>query len=167
MAQDFHIEIPKPCRAGWKDMEQAEKGRFCAECSKIVIDFTQMSTDEIKNYFLNHKDQRICGHFKSYQIKRKMSHTEQLLVAFEARSRKISYRIPRVAALFIASGLLSLFSSCMGAAAPNLEPLSGDSIYVTPEMQARYDSIEKYVNDMAKRNDSITRSTKSENPTNH
>ena len=60
MKLDFRIEIPKPCRAGWETMEAAEKGRFCGECSKIVIDFTSMTTDEIKTYFLQHRDQKIC-----------------------------------------------------------------------------------------------------------
>ncbi|MFL5765575.1 MAG: hypothetical protein ACJ77K_16640 [Bacteroidia bacterium] len=106
MAQNFHIEIARPCRAGWENMEEAESGRFCNECSKIVIDFTQMSTDEIKSYFLNHKDQKICGHFISSQVIRGNKFQRSLVNLYE-RSEKISYRLPRIAAIVILSALMT------------------------------------------------------------
>jgi len=66
--ENFQVFIPKPCTENWNQMTQQEKGRFCGKCSKSVVDFSNMSMDEIKDYFLSHKGDKICGHFKSDQI---------------------------------------------------------------------------------------------------
>lgn len=143
MKPDFRIEIPKPCRAGWENMEAAEKGRFCGECSKIVIDFTSMSTDEIKTYFLSHKDQRICGHFISSQITKKTRYTEQLLTNLHTKAGKIKYRIPRIAACFIVLSLITI-SGCGPTTGEIIEHTDGDSMYISEEMRQHHDSIERY-----------------------
>ncbi len=144
MKPDFRIEIPKPCRAGWENMEQAEKGRFCGECSKIVIDFTAMSTDEIKTYFLQHKDQRICGHFISSQISKKTTKTEEVLTGLHNKAEKIKYRIPRIAACLIIVALMTL-SGCGPTTGEIIDNTTdGDSMYVSEEMQKEYDSIAHY-----------------------
>lgn len=146
MKPDFRIEIPKPCRAGWETMEAAEKGRFCGECSKIVIDFTAMSTDEIKAYFLQHKDQKICGHFISSQISRKMSKTEQFLTDLHIKTEKISYRIPRIAASFVIVSMMTL-TGCggdehvAGEMIPIDQQVDGGAMMITDEMQHQIDSI--------------------------
>ena len=132
---DFRIEIPKPCRAGWETMEAAEKGRFCGECSKIVIDFTAMSTDEIRTYFLEHTDQRICGHFISSQISRKTGHTEQVLSNLHQQAEKIKYRIPRIAACFAIVSLMML-AGC----GDRMEHLDGEVARSSEQIKA--DSIE-------------------------
>jgi hypothetical protein len=149
MTNDFQIKIPKPCRAGWESMEEAEKGKFCGECSRIVIDFTSMTTDEIKDYFLNHHDQRICGHFISSQLKRHNSF-QQSLLKLHCESGKIRYRVPRVAASMLLAGLMIL-SGCGPSTDEIPEHITGDSIYVTPEM-LKQDSIEQ-----AKLNDSLNK----------
>ncbi len=56
-------------------MRCCRKGAFCAACSKVVIDFTALSDEEVKNYFLKNKEQRTCGRFKNHQL----STPEQLL----------------------------------------------------------------------------------------
>jgi hypothetical protein len=63
------ISIPKPCNEDWNKITPNEKGGFCQVCSKTVVDFTQMTDDEVKNYFLKNSTTKTCGHFKKSQLK--------------------------------------------------------------------------------------------------
>lgn len=147
--KDFRIEIPKPCRAGWENMEAAEKGRFCGECSKIVIDFTAMSTDEIKDCFLGHKDQKICGHFIASQISRKKGRTETLLLDLQLKSEKIKYRFPRIAASFLLITMLTLIgcrdhSDDHDKIQGEMEVVDGGAMMVADSALHYQDSIAKF-----------------------
>lgn len=65
------ISIPTPCHEDWDKMTPDHTGRFCGSCAKSVVDFTNMSDDEVKNFFLNKKqDEKICGRFKQTQLHR-------------------------------------------------------------------------------------------------
>lgn len=64
----FKISIPKPCHEDWSKMTPKEKGRFCASCSKTVVDFTKKSTEEIQEYLLENRGKRVCGHFYREQL---------------------------------------------------------------------------------------------------
>lgn len=68
MKKQFKISIPKPCHEDWSTMTHKEKGRFCSSCSKIVIDFTQKTKEEIQNYLSQNFEKRICGHFNRKQL---------------------------------------------------------------------------------------------------
>ncbi|WP_299672373.1 hypothetical protein [uncultured Polaribacter sp.] len=68
MNSKFKITIPKPCHENWSKMTPKEKGKFCSSCSKTVIDFTKKSTDEIQNYLVENRNQKICGHFYKKQL---------------------------------------------------------------------------------------------------
>ena len=68
MKTRYSISIPRPCHENWSEMSPNEKGRFCQSCSKIVIDFTNMKTDDIQAFIHNNKEQRICGHIKQSQL---------------------------------------------------------------------------------------------------
>lgn len=37
-------------------------------CSKTVVDFTKLSDDEVKNYFLSKRGERTCGKFLNHQL---------------------------------------------------------------------------------------------------
>jgi hypothetical protein len=62
------ISIPQPCHQDWNEMNPNEQGRHCSSCAKTVVDFTNMSDDEVKNFFLAKKDERVCGRFKQQQL---------------------------------------------------------------------------------------------------
>jgi hypothetical protein len=66
----FKISIPQPCHEEWDKMTPGTNGRHCSACAKTVIDFTVMSDDEVKHYFLNKKDEKTCGRFKQSQLHR-------------------------------------------------------------------------------------------------
>ncbi len=65
------ISIPSPCHEDWNKMTHDKTGRHCSSCAKSVVDFTSMSDDEVKHFFLNKKeDERVCGRFKQTQLHR-------------------------------------------------------------------------------------------------
>ena len=66
--KNYRITIPKPCHEDWQKMTQNEKGRFCASCTKTVVDFTKKSTKEIQEYLTENKGKRVCGHFYRKQL---------------------------------------------------------------------------------------------------
>ena len=60
------ISIPTPCHQSWQQMEQKEQGRYCTSCTKIVVDFTKMTTTEILDYLAGAKN--VCGRFSEPQL---------------------------------------------------------------------------------------------------
>ena len=64
------LTVPKPCHEDWNAMTPNQQGRHCDSCAKTVVDFTQLSDDEVKNFFLNKKDERVCGRFNNSQLHR-------------------------------------------------------------------------------------------------
>jgi hypothetical protein len=62
------LSIPEPCHEDWNEMMPREQGAFCGVCSKTVVDFTNLSDEEVKNYFLIHQGQKTCGRFKNEQL---------------------------------------------------------------------------------------------------
>ncbi|MBJ7427464.1 MAG: hypothetical protein JHD28_00670, partial [Bacteroidia bacterium] len=62
------INIPNPCHEDWAKMTPNEQGRFCGNCQKTVVDFTNFTAEDIQNYFTKHYGQKVCGHFKKEQL---------------------------------------------------------------------------------------------------
>lgn len=60
------LSIPEPCNEDWQKMLPNEKGRFCLNCQKTVVDFTNKSNQEIINYLKNHKN--VCGRLNNTQL---------------------------------------------------------------------------------------------------
>ncbi len=61
--------IPNPCPEKWSEMSPTEQGAFCHRCATEVIDFTHMSTDEIKSYLKQAGGKKICGKMPSEERK--------------------------------------------------------------------------------------------------
>ncbi|MEZ4805735.1 MAG: hypothetical protein R2852_09700 [Bacteroidia bacterium] len=68
---NYQVQISTPCQEDWDKMTEAKKGKFCASCSKTVVDFSLMSDQQIIDYFLKHKT-KICGNFRNEQLDRKL-----------------------------------------------------------------------------------------------
>jgi len=49
-------------------MHPNEKGRFCDQCKKTVIDFSGMSEEAVQHYFTAHWGEAVCGRFKHTQL---------------------------------------------------------------------------------------------------
>lgn len=63
----FSLSIPKPCHEKWSDFIPSDGGGYCTSCSKVVIDFTTMTDEEILN-FIKNKPTHACGRFRSRQL---------------------------------------------------------------------------------------------------
>jgi len=68
MRNTFSLSIPKPCHERWETFTPTGKGSFCDSCQKEVIDFTQWSDEQIRQY-ISKNNQRTCGRFKAEQLK--------------------------------------------------------------------------------------------------
>lgn len=64
----MHISIPKPCNENWNEMTPEQQGAFCKVCSKVVIDFSAMSDEEVIAYLERKKNEKTCGRFKASQL---------------------------------------------------------------------------------------------------
>jgi len=64
----MNVYIPVPCHEDWDSMKQEDKGRFCSLCQKKVIDFSGMTDDEVRHFFLNNGIQNTCGRFNQHQL---------------------------------------------------------------------------------------------------
>ncbi len=62
------LSIPRPCAEKWSSFEKTDEGGYCSSCSKVVIDFTKMSDEEIVSYFQTNRS-HTCGRFLPQQIK--------------------------------------------------------------------------------------------------
>ncbi len=49
-------------------METRHEGRFCSACAKTVVDFTIMTDVEVKDFFLDKKEKKVCGRFTGTQL---------------------------------------------------------------------------------------------------
>lgn len=63
----YRIDIPKPCHEDWSKMTANEKGRFCSQCRKTVMDFRDRSTREIIDH-LEASQGKTCGRFSPHQL---------------------------------------------------------------------------------------------------
>jgi len=70
MRKKIQLQIPEPCHEDWTRMTPLDKGRFCTSCQKQVIDFTNMSDQQLIAYFKKRKDDAVCGRFMSDQLQR-------------------------------------------------------------------------------------------------
>lgn len=59
--------IPAPCSADWNAMTPAEQGRHCAQCDKVVVDFTDKTEAEFGE-ILQGAQGRVCGRFRKKQM---------------------------------------------------------------------------------------------------
>lgn len=102
---NFIIRIPEPCNEDWNKMQPDAKGKFCNSCHKSVFDFSNKTDDEIRTILIQHKDQKVCGHFKKSQVDRPLNIT----INIHDLPRNMSITKMFGIALFIVFGTL-LFS---------------------------------------------------------
>lgn len=62
------IQMNNPCDKDWNAMTPTEKGKFCAHCSKHVVDLAHASDDEIVRQMTGKSD--FCGRFSPEQLNR-------------------------------------------------------------------------------------------------
>lgn len=102
------IIIPQTCKEDWNRMTPVEKGRICDKCCKTVLDFSQMSKDEVLNVLRERRKagESICGRFRASHLT-PVSEVKPGSKAFEKISR---IRVFLAAVLLVFS--TTLFTSC-------------------------------------------------------
>jgi hypothetical protein len=98
------ISIPTPCHEDWNKMSPREQGAFCGVCARTVVDFTALSDEEVRNYFLENRGQKTCGRFRNEQLATDTNYLPRLL------STDIPLWKKFLAALFILFG--GLLTGC-------------------------------------------------------
>jgi hypothetical protein len=63
-----HLRIEQPCKETWSEMNATDKGAFCNKCNTEVIDFSDMTTNEIKQEFKKLSGNHFCSRFKKDQL---------------------------------------------------------------------------------------------------
>jgi hypothetical protein len=66
----YSLHISEPCSENWQEMTPTEMGRSCLHCQKEVIDFTEMTDNEVANYLHLHRNERVCGRVLPAQMKK-------------------------------------------------------------------------------------------------
>ncbi len=72
---EFKLQIPKPCTERWEKMNATKSGAYCNSCQKEVIDFTRMTEQEVKDFFLQ-ANGAVCGRFQKRQLEHSYKLTE-------------------------------------------------------------------------------------------
>lgn len=49
MIRTQKLSIPEPCNVGWKNMQDAENGKFCQTCNKAIPDFSKLPDFQIRS----------------------------------------------------------------------------------------------------------------------
>lgn len=138
------ITIPKPCHEDWEKMSPKEQGRHCEVCSKVVIDFSDKTEEEIYSFFRENSGKKVCGNFRNDQLT-----AESPRPFFPSAKKQNRYRVFMAALVFVFGGFL--FSSCslndlndrgqklaMLSDTPNTnEHLRGKVKYIAPEDTAK------------------------------
>lgn len=98
--------IENPCPADWNKMSPEANGRFCAQCRKVVVDFTKKTTEDILEYLRKHSGEGICGRVRPSQIQ----------AVPVASGQKLQFRLKRfyLALYLVFGGLLFTTASCGG-----------------------------------------------------
>jgi CarboxypepD_reg-like domain len=65
----YIIKMDKPCSEDWTSMTMNEIGKFCSNCSKNVVDFTDLTDDKIFQ-IIEQTNGNVCGRFKDEQLNR-------------------------------------------------------------------------------------------------
>jgi hypothetical protein len=103
------ISIPKPCNQNWSEMTPEQQGAFCKVCAKVVIDFSDMSDEEVLAYFEKKKEEKTCGRFRVSQLS-----PYEMKIDLRAIGARGSFRKIFAAALFIIFSSLFVCKSDTG-----------------------------------------------------
>lgn len=70
----YTIKIPNPCNENWNKMTPTERGMFCSNCKKEVINYQYYSSKQLFKSLNN--DEKICGRFSPTQINKELKATK-------------------------------------------------------------------------------------------
>lgn len=115
------ISINNPCKEDWNKMTDNIYGKFCDHCKENVIDFTNLSDNEIIRIIENNKN-NLCGRFNEDQLNR--------VIAIKPTENNHSF-FARIAAA------LMLFTSTKEALAHTNNSFPGSLISTDKQIKSR------------------------------
>ncbi|MDM1371857.1 carboxypeptidase-like regulatory domain-containing protein [Myroides marinus] len=116
----YRIEIPEPCHEDWNLMTPQDKGRHCAVCDKVVVDFSKASKQEIINHIK--KEGKICGRIPRQYIGLNLE---------EEKIRK-SFGLNGMVATMVNLLALTTISTAVAQEKPKVESVCQDTKTSTP-----------------------------------
>jgi TonB family protein len=79
------LTIQNPCSENWESMKIGLHSRFCDNCQKNVIDFTNKDRREILEYLIEKPTEKVCGRIYRSQLD---FSNEDFLVTIQALARQ-------------------------------------------------------------------------------
>lgn len=92
------FSIAAPCHENWNLMIPVDKGRFCTNCEKTVIDFTRMSDSEVLKVMSAAKG-TVCGRMTEDQLNRNLIPDRSPVPQFSLRALVLGTAITTFSAL--------------------------------------------------------------------
>lgn len=86
------VKFKYQCPENWDNMRIRLHSRFCDNCKKDVIDFTQKSREEILLYLLSNQDKQICGRLLPSQLD--FSHADILITIYGLTPKQKKSNLP-------------------------------------------------------------------------
>ncbi len=69
--QSYLLKIDNPCGQDWNVMSQNDIGKFCSNCSKTVVDFTNLTDAEIIQH-IEQSSGKLCGRLTKQHLNRRI-----------------------------------------------------------------------------------------------
>lgn len=117
----YKIRIPEPCNEKWSEMTPTEKGAFCSNCKKEVMDYTNTSTYQLAK--LLDREEELCGKFRP----------DQLNVEFSSVKNR---KYPKASLLLGLSTFLSIATPIFG------QNKTAEVLYIEQSKKVEKDSID-------------------------
>lgn len=111
--QKYILTIDNPCDQEWSSMTKTDTGKFCSQCSKTVIDFTQLTDNEIIQIVEQTSD-TLCGRLTKQQLNR----------ILEVKQPKNNSRLYKILAGLLVAGAVE------NASATNKLPLQTEMVSI-------------------------------------
>jgi len=96
--------IQKPCSENWETMKIGLHSRFCDNCKKDVVDFTNKDRRQILEYLLINYNKKVCGHIYPSQLD--FSHSDFLItinsIAKQSNNTNLPFYLLTIGSLILA-----------------------------------------------------------------
>lgn len=121
MKKRIELSVSAPCHEDFDSFTATMKGGYCQSCQKEVIDFQGMTDNEVRDYFIRHKE-KSCGRFSEDQLK-----------AYEVLDNRFNWRsLFGIRTSIVSMGLISLLTGKYVGANPVEEVSMVDEIQNPP-----------------------------------
>lgn len=116
--KDYILNIENPCQENWSGMKPQNGGRFCMQCSKKVMDFTELNDTEIAKIMKDSKG-KVCGRMLISQLNRPIK------IQSKPKNRPKLHKA--LTAIFVIGSTSSIFATPIFSKGTSLNILKNES----------------------------------------